>query len=94
MKDFRYWLRLPWPNIMLDIEESTQISKNLEQFLHFGNFLAQKQVFMPYASRHVALAFARSLQITKTQHFCIFHEKLCLPTYGQEIWAGFEPSMR
>ena len=94
MTDFRYLLRLPWPNLALDREDSAQISKNLEQFLHFGNFLVQKQDFLPYVSRHVALAFARSLKITKTQHFWIWHEKLCFPTYGQEIWAGFEPSKR
>ena len=66
MINFRYWPRLPWPNIALDREDSAQISKNLEQFFHFGNFLSQKQNFLPYVPRHVVLAFARSLQITKT----------------------------
>ena len=65
MKEFRYWLRLPWPNTMFDGEDSAQISKNLEQFLHFLNFWHKKQVFLPYASSHVVLAFARSLQMTK-----------------------------
>ena len=95
MKDFKYWLRLPWPNIMLDREDSAQISRNLEQFFHFCKFLAQKtQGFLLYAPRHVALAFARGLKITKNFHFWIFHENLCFPTYGQETWAGFEPSKR
>ena len=92
MINFRHWLRLPWPIIALDREDSAQISRNLEQFLHFGNFLHKKQSFPPYAPHHVALAFSRGLQITKTLHFWIFHENLCLPTYGKEIWAGFEPS--
>ena len=47
MINFRYWPRIPWPNISLDREHSSQISINLEQFLHFGMFLAQKQDFLP-----------------------------------------------
>ena len=92
MIDSGYWPRHPWPIIALDEEDPAQISRNLEQFLHFGNFLARKQNFLPYAPHHVALSFDRSLKITKYQHFWIWHENLCLPTYGQEIWAGFEPS--
>ena len=60
---FRYWLRLPWPNKMLDEKDSAQISKSLGNFLHFWT---KTQNFLPYASRHLALAFARSLQMTKT----------------------------
>jgi len=77
---------------MLDREDSVQISRNLEQFLYFANFWHKKQVFLPYVPCHVALAFARGLQIIKTQHFWTFHAKLHLATYNQEIWAGFEPS--
>ena len=69
MKDLKYWLRLPWPITALDREDSAQISRNLEQFLHFSNFWHKKQVFLPYAPRHVALAFARELKIQKTLHF-------------------------
>ena len=94
MIDSEYWPRHPWPIIALDRDGLAQISRNLEQFLHFGNFLHKKQSFPPYALRHVALSFARELQITKTLHLWIFNEKLCFPTYGQEIWAGFEPSKR
>ena len=75
MIDFRYWPRHPWLNIALDKEGPAQISKNLEQFLHFGNFLHKKQSFPPYVPRHMALAFARGLQISKTLHFWIWHEK-------------------
>jgi len=63
-------------------------------FCIFANFWHKKQVFLPYAPRHMALAFARGLQIKKTWYFYIFHEKLHFPTNGQEIWAGFEPSKR
>ena len=42
MVDFIYWLRLPWPNTMLDGGDSAQISKNLGQFFHFLEFLALK----------------------------------------------------
>ena len=45
MKDFRYWLRLPCPNTMLDEEYLAQISKNLGHFLHFLNFWHQKRIF-------------------------------------------------
>jgi len=59
-------MRLPWPNIALDGEDSAQIPKNLGHFLHFWNFLLKKQEFLLYAPRHLALAFDRSLQMTKT----------------------------
>ena len=44
MKDFRYWLRLPWPNTMLDGEDLAQIPKNLGYF-QFLKILAQKTGF-------------------------------------------------
>jgi len=66
----------------------------LEQFFHFGNFLAQKQDFLPYAPRHVALTFLGVSKSQKLNIFWIWHDKLCFPTYGQEIWVGFEPSKR
>ena len=69
MKDFKSWLRLPWTIKKLDRDDSLQISRNLEQFLHFGNFLHKKQSFPPYVLRHVALTFARGIQITKNLHF-------------------------
>ena len=84
-----YWPRHPWPIIALDEEGPTQISRNLEQFFHFWH---KKQSFPPYAPHHVALAFARGLQIKKIFAFLDFHENLCLPTYGQEVLVDFEPS--
>ena len=56
---------------MLDGEDSTQIPKNLGHFLLFWNFLLKKQEFLLYAPCHLALAFDRSLQMTKNQHFWI-----------------------
>ena len=87
MINSKYWLRHLLPSIALDEE-------GLAQFLHFGKFCTKKQGFPPYASRQVAHAFSRELQITKTLHLWIFHGNLCFPTYGQEIWVGFEPSKR
>ena len=89
MIKFRYWLRLPWPNTALDEEHSAQISKNLGHFLHFWNFWAKTQVFLPNALRHLARAFDRGLLLMKTQNFWIFHGKICMPTNGQEILTGF-----
>ena len=68
MIKFRSWLRLPWPNIMLDGEASAQISKNLGHFLHFWNFLLKKHEFLFYALRHMALAFDR---VSKSQKIII-----------------------
>lgn len=65
MKDFKYWLRLLWPNKTLDEEDSAQISKKLGHFLHFYNW-HKKQDFLLYASRNLALAFDKSLQMTKS----------------------------
>lgn len=85
MIDFRYWLRLPWPNTMLDEEDLAQIPKNLGHFFHFWNFLLKKQEFLFYVPHHLALAFDRSLQMIKTRNFGIWNEKICLPTNGQGI---------
>ena len=92
MKDSRYWLRHPWLIIALDEEPRVQISRNLEKFLTFWNFCTKKQVLSPYAPRHVALTFARGLQIQKTLHFWIFNDTLWFLVHGQEIWVGFESS--
>lgn len=86
------WLNPLWMSMVLDWGSTTQISRNLEQFFHFGNFLHKKQSFPPYAQCHMALAFARGLQIQKSLHFQIFHDKLWFLVNSQEIWAGFEPS--
>jgi len=51
MKDSRYWLRHPWLIIALDEEPSIQISRNLENILHFENFCTKTQVFSLYAPR-------------------------------------------
>jgi len=68
MISFGYWLRFPCPNIALNREGSAQISKNLEQFLHFEKFWHKKQEILPYALCHVALAFSRGLQIPRTEN--------------------------
>ena len=92
MKDFKYWLRLPWPITELDREDSAQISRNLEQFLHFCKFLAKKTGFSDlFAMPHGARFFYRPPNL-KNSAFLDFHAKLHLSTYGKEIWAGFEPS--
>ena len=89
MIKLRYWLRLPWPNIVLDEEHSTQILKKLRHFVHFWNFWPKKQTFLLYASRHLALAFDRDFLLRKTQHFWIFHGKILMLTNFQEILTGF-----
>ena len=61
-------------------------SKFQEIWGNFGilkNFWTKKQGFF---------AFARELQITKSLHLWICHEKLGFLVHGQEIWEGFEPS--
>jgi len=56
----------------LDGEAPAQISRNLGHFWNFDKFGHKKQGFSPYASRHVARAFARELQIARILHFWIF----------------------
>ena len=76
----------------LNKEAAAQISRNLGHFWHFDKFCTKKHSFSPYAPRHVARAFARELQIEKSLHFWIFHEKSWLMVHGQEILASFESS--
>jgi len=64
----------------------------LGHFWHFDKFWQKKQGFPPYAPRHVALTFAGGIQIKKSLHFWIFHDKLWFLVHGQEIWASFESS--
>ena len=77
-------------------QHSTWFGTLSPNFKKFGTrfaileFLARKQVFLPDASCHLALAFDGDLLLRKTQTFSIFHGKICMLTNGQEILTGFE----
>ena len=49
---------------------------------------------MPYALRHLALAFHESLQMTKKKNFWICNDTIFFPTNIQVILIDFEPSKR
>ena len=64
MIDFRYWLRLPWPNIALDREELAQIFKKIGALFAFLKFFGTK---IGISALPMAKKFAQVLNSQKGQ---------------------------